>query len=483
MIVCGCDAPETLRALAEPVAAYAALHRTEEHWRALTGRLRIVSPSKALNDYVNSWAPYQTVACRLMGRSSVYQCGGAFGFRDQLQDAVNLIALDPAPAREQLLRCCLRQYAEGDVQHWWHVLDGVCRGLRTRCSDDLLWLPWALCEYVEKTGDASVCGECLPYLLSPPLREDERDRLETPASGDKAENVLCHCQRALSLVLDRGRGVHGLLRMGAGDWNDGFDAVSGESVWLTWFFLHVADRFNALCAERAPTLTIPEKHLLALAAAADAAWDGDHYLRGWYADGAPLGAGGSAECAIDSVAQSWAAFCPRADPEKVDAALSAALRTLFDRAHGVVRLFNPPFSGSGAKPGYIASYGPGFRENGGQYTHAALWLVRALLLRDRREEAWEVLSALLPTGRDPAVYLCEPYVLAADVYSAAGHVGEGGWSWYTGAAGWLLRIVTEDLLGLSLRGGALTLSPRLPKALSPTAVRFRGKEYRLPDGA
>jgi cyclic beta-1,2-glucan synthetase len=481
VIVCGCDAPETLRALTEPAAARAALRRTLEHWAGLTGKLRIASPSAELNRYVNLWAPYQTVACRLMGRSSIYQCGGAYGFRDQLQDAVNLIALDPAPAREQLLRCAARQYAEGDVQHWWHVSGGVCRGLRSRCSDDLLWLPWALSEYVEKTGDDSVCSEQLPYLISPPLRPDEHDRCEAPPSGDKPENLLLHCRRALTLVLDRGRGGHGLLRMGSGDWNDGFDAVGGESVWLTWFFLHVADRFNALCAERAPSLAVPEKYLAALAAAADDSWDGDHYLRGWYADGRPLGARGAAECAIDSVAQSWAAFCDRADPEKADAALTAAVRQLFDRERRLVKLFDPPFTGEGAKPGYLASYGPGFRENGGQYTHAALWLVQALLRRDRREEAWELLSALLPAGRESVEYLCEPYVLAADVYSAPGHAGEGGWSWYTGAAGWLLRIVTEDLLGFRLQNGALTLRPRLPAALIPTVVRYQGHDYRLPD--
>ena len=482
VIVCGCDTPETLRALADPAAARAALQRTAEHWAALTGRLRIDSPSVALNHYVNYWAPYQTIACRLMGRSSVYQCGGAFGFRDQLQDAVNLILLDPTPARRQILRCSLRQYAEGDVQHWWHASGGECRGLRTRCSDDLLWLPWALCEYVEKTGDDSICGETLPYLLSPPLRPDEQDRAECAESGDKLETVICHCRRALALAWDRGRGAHGLLRMGAGDWNDGFNAVGGESVWLTWFFLHVADRFNALCQVCGLPPAVPEKHLSALAAAADAAWDGDHYLRGWYADGSPLGARGSAECAIDSVAQSWAAFCPRADPEKVDAALTAAVRQLFDREHRLVKLFDPPFTGDGAKPGYIASYGPGFRENGGQYTHAALWLVSALLRRDRREEAWETLSALLPGDKDPAVYLCEPYVLAADEYSAPGHMGEGGWSWYTGAAGWFLRIVAEELLGFHLQGGVFTIRPRLPAALAPTVVRYLGREYRLPEG-
>ena len=478
VLVCGCDAPERLRALAEPEAAKTALAQTLARWSAFTGRLQIDTPSVALNRYVNLWAPYQALACRLLGRSSVYQCGGAFGFRDQLQDAVNLILPDPAPAREQILRCCLRQYAEGDVQHWWHVTANGTRGVRTRCSDDLLWLPWALCEYVEKTGDGSICGEQLPYLLSSPLTERERDRYEAPPVGDRQENVLRHCRRALALAMDRGRGPHGLLLIGSGDWNDGFDDLGGESVWLSWFFLHVADRFNALVAERDPSLAVPERFLSELAAAANAAWDSDRFLRGYFADGSPLGARCSPECAIDSVAQSWAAFCSRADPEKADTALTAAVSLLFDRERRIIKLFDPPFTGQ-TKPGYISSYGPGFRENGGQYTHAALWLVQALLYRERSEEAFELLSALLPGDRDPAEYLCEPFVLAADVYTAPGHMGEGGWSWYTGAAGWLLRIVTEDLLGFQMRGGALTLRPRLPKALSPVTVRLNGKEYRI----
>jgi len=478
-LVCGCGDPEPLRALTEPGAARESLRRTLQRWDALTSQLHLDSPFPTLDNYVNYWCAYQTDACRLLARTGIYQCGGAVGFRDQLQDAVNLILLDPAPARAQILRCCTRQYAEGDVQHWWHdIPGGESKGIRTRCSDDLLWLPWALCEYVERTGDTAVCGEQLPYLISAPLAADERDRYESPRVGDRRENVLRHCRRAIALVMDRGRGAHGLLRIGAGDWNDGFDAVGGESVWLSWFFLHVAERFSALCAHMAPELAPPEDFCEQLAGAANAAWDGDHFLRGWYADGRPLGADENTECRIDSIAQSWAAMCTCADPKKTDAALTSAAARLFDREHGLIKLFDPPFAGA-EQPGYIASYGPGFRENGGQYTHAALWLALALARRDRREEAWEILSALLPGGKDAAVYLAEPFVLAADVYSAAGHEGEAGWSWYTGAAGWMLRIVAEELLGLRLRGGDLTLLPRLPKALCPCTVRYRGKIYRI----
>ena len=475
VLVCGCAGEAALRALSDPASAASALERTLRHWDGLTGRLTVRTPVPAFDHYVNHWSVYQVVACRLLARTGLSQCGGAVGFRDQLQDAVNLIGIDPAPAREQILRCCCRQYAEGDVQHWWHTLpDGTARGLRTRCSDDLLWLPWAVCEYVERTGDTGLCTERLPWLISPPLRPDERDRCESPAHGDRSDPVLRHCQQALRLVLDRGRGAHGLLRMGAGDWNDGFDAVGGESVWLTWFFLHTADRFSALF----PELALPERILTELADAANAAWDGDHFLRGYYADGRPLGANGCAECRIDSVAQSWAAFCARADPEKTDAALTAAYERLFDRDSGLVKLFDPPFAGA-EQPGYIASYGPGFRENGGQYTHAALWLALALLRRGRREEGWAVLAALLPGETDPSVYLAEPYVLAGDVYAAPGHVGEGGWSWYTGAAGWMLRIVTEEILGLRRENGRLTVNPRLPETLRGSEATYFGKRYRL----
>ena len=478
MLVCGCAAPEALRALARPEQARAALEKTLDFWRSSLSRLTLRSPVPALDRLMNGWCAYQVTACRVMGRCSLYQSGGAFGFRDQLQDTVNLIGLSPSPARTQILRSCTRQYAEGDVQHWWHELDGVSRGVRTRCSDDLLWLPWAVCEYVEKTGDPGICAEQLPYLASPVLNASEHDRYETPAVSDVRENVLHHCVRALELVMARGCGSHGLLRMGSGDWNDGFDRVAGESQWLSWFFLHVARRFAELCDRLGQGHERLDQFSAALTEAADAAWDGAWYLRGAYADGSALGSAGNAECRIDSVAQSWAVLSGCADDAKADAALTSAVSQLFDREHGLLKLFDPPFAGK-EQPGYIAGYGPGFRENGGQYTHGALWLVMALLRRERRAEAWELLSALLPAGKDVSRYLCEPFVLAADVYSAPGHEGEGGWSWYTGSAGWLWRIVTEELLGLKLRDGLLYIAPRLPEDWPGCAVQFHGHEIAI----
>ena len=479
VLVCGCGAPETLRALTDPAAAEAALERTIEHWQTILSRFSLRSPEIALDRLVNGWLGYQTLACRLLGRSSIYQSGGAYGFRDQLQDAVNLILLEPSLAREQILKCCSRQYVEGDVQHWWHEGGGQARGVRTRCSDDLLWLPWALCEYVEKTGDAALCGEETPYLSSPPL-EDEHDRYEDAPATELRERVLRHCRRAVELVMARGTGPHGLLWIGSGDWNDGFSDVGGESVWLSWFFLLVADRFAPLLERQGEDAGALRAFADALAKALDAAWDGDWYLRGYYAGGAPLGGRENAEGRIDSIAQSFAVLSGRAAPEKAERALQSAIEALFDRENRLVKLFDPPFAGK-EHPGYIESYGPGFRENGGQYTHGAVWLVLALLKAEKPGEAWELLRALLPAEaeKDTAVYRAEPFVLSADVYAAPGHEGEAGWSWYTGAAGWLLRTVTEELLGLTLKNGRLYLAPRLPPEWSGCSVVYRGLRIEI----
>ena len=478
VLVCGCDAPEQLRALSEPEHAKAALRETRRRWDELSALLRLESGWEALDRLANGWLAYQTLTGRLLGRSSLYQNGGAFGFRDQLQDAVNLIVLDGAPARAQILRCCAHQYAEGDVQHWWHEGDAAPKGVRTRCSDDLLWLPWAVAEYLEKTGDASLLGETAPFLRSEPLRAEERDRYETAVADGPAAGVAEHCRRALALVMQRGTGPHGLLWIGSGDWNDGFDRVAGESVWLSWFFLLTAEA-AAPWLEPVPGL---RDFCAALAEAADRAWDGDWYLRGYFADGKPLGSRENKACRIDSIAQSFAALSGRADPEKVSRALRSAVERLHDREHRLVRLFTPPFTGAEEDPGYLVSYGPGFRENGGQYTHGALWLVLALLRTGAADQAWALLRDLLPGDREAARYGAEPYVLSADVCAAPGRAGEAGWSWYTGAAGWMLRIVAEELLGLRFQGGKLTLQPRLPAELSHVDLAYRGLRIAYREG-
>lgn len=483
VIVCGCDRPERLRALCSPGAAAEELEKTLEWWRERTDLLHVSTPAPELDRLMNGWIYYQAMACRVLGRCSIYQSGGAYGFRDQLQDTVNLIPFDPSLARAQILRSARRQYPEGDVQHWWHSGDGEIKGVRTRCSDDLLWLPWAVCEYVEQTGDESVLEQSEEYIASAPLKSEERDRYECAHASGVVEDILHHCARALDEALRRGTGSHGLLLFGSGDWNDGFDAVGGESQWLTWFFCHTAGRFAAL-AERAMPRECERWRgaVTQLTAAANAAWDGEWFLRGYYADGSPLGSARSRECKIDSIAQSFAAFCPGADGKKLQRALDSAYERLYDGSNGLVKLFDPPFSGDGAAPGYIASYGPGFRENGGQYTHGAIWLATALLRTGQADRAWEILRAMLPAGRDVLRYKAEPFVLAADVYSAGGHEGEAGWSWYTGSAGWMLRTVTRELLGLKLRRGLLTIEPNLPADWPECEAVFRGLRIRIAHG-
>lgn len=474
VLVCGCDTRANLLRLTQPDEAVRALHRVRERWLGAVSRLWITTPDAAMNRYLGGWAAYQTLCCRLMARTSLYQNGGAFGFRDQLQDAVNLLLLDSKPAREQIGCACAHQFSAGDVCHWWHAGFGVEHGVRTRISDDLLWLPWAVCEYAQKTGDTQILSAEYPFLAGEELEENERDRYQPLTPGAETGTVLEHCRRAFMRVLARGVGAHGLLRIGTGDWNDAFDRVGaqgrGESVWLTWFFAVTARKFAALIGGHAA-------EQLALAAdrctrAAEAAWDGAWYRRGYYDDGQPLGSEKSGECRIDAIAQAFAAFDTHADPAHVHCALTSAVEQLFDREHNVVRLFDPPITRRTPETGYVRSYGAGLRENGGQYTHGALWLAMALLRTGRTDEGVQILRAVLPAAHDPARYEGEPYVLAADV-AAGDNAGVAGWTWYTGAAGWYLRIAAEELLGLHLRGGVLYPEPRLPAGWPDCAVRWR----------
>lgn len=474
VLVCGCDTRANLLRLTQPDEAVHALHRVRERWLGAVSRLWITTPDEAMNRYLGGWAAYQTLCCRLMARTSLYQNGGAFGFRDQLQDAVNLLLLDSEPARAQIGRACAHQFSAGDVCHWWHAGFGVEHGVRTRISDDLLWLPWAVCEYAQKTGDTQILSAEYPFLAGEELEENERDRYQPLEVSTETGTVLEHCRRAFMRVLARGVGAHGLLLIGTGDWNDAFDRVGaqgrGESVWLTWFFAVTARKFAALIGGHAA-------EQLALAAdrctrAAEAAWDGAWYRRGYYDDGQPLGSEKSGECRIDAIAQAFAAFDTHADPAHVHCALTSAVEQLFDREHNVVRLFDPPITRRTPETGYVRSYGAGLRENGGQYTHGALWLAMALLRTGRTDEGAEILCAVLPTAHDPARYEGEPYVLAADI-AAGDNAGVAGWTWYTGAAGWYLRIAAEELLGLHLRGGVLYPEPRLPAGWPECAVRWR----------
>ncbi|MBQ6539574.1 MAG: hypothetical protein IJL71_00925 [Oscillospiraceae bacterium] len=471
VIVTGCEREEVIRSLCEPETVKAKLLETCEYWNRLVTPVRIKTDDPALDRYINGWALYQVIACRLFARCSVYQCGGAYGFRDQLQDVTALLYSSPELAREQILRAAAHQFEEGDVQHWWHPLgreNDTDKGVRTRCSDDLLWLVYALCEYVSVTGDTELCRIEAGYIESPPLAPGENERYCVPERSALRESLLDHCIRAAELVIRRGEGDHGLCLMGSGDWNDGMNEVGaegkGESVWLTWFAGIVFRRLGELCRELDNTtegdrlLDYAEKYRTA----ADGAWDGMWYLRGWYGDGTLLGSRVNDECAIDSIAQSFAVFAG-ADAEKVKTALDSAYDRLFDRDNGIVRLFTPPFDGGEQSPGYIKSYSPGFRENGGQYTHGAVWLARAFILNGEPDRGYELLRALLPDAHDNGMYRAEPYVLAADVSDNEDNRGLAGWSWYTGAAGWYYRTVIRDLLGIEIVRGELTVTPRLPE--------------------
>lgn len=439
--------------------------QTVQFWKTRTAALTVETPDADLNHYLNGWSLYQVLACRLFARTSRYQNGGAYGFRDQLQDVCATLYFSKDLAEQQILAACAHQFIEGDVLHWWHELQGGDKGVRTRISDDLLWLPYALCEYVEKWGDVDILKRDVPFLTAPALNDGEMERYEHADISQEMGNVYEHAVRSIKCVLARGTGAHGLLLMGSGDWNDGMNRVGkqgrGESVWLTWFASHVLQRFASLAEpERAARYQeMAEEY----AKAANAAWDGKWYLRGYYDSGSTLGSHRDAECQIDSIAQSWAALAG-GEREKATDAVKSALERLFDRQNRVVKLFTPPFHRGEEDPGYIRGYIPGVRENGGQYTHASVWLALACFQLGMADEGWEVLRAILPGGRNQSIYQTEPYVLAADVYANPAHLGRGGWSWYTGAAGWFYRTAVEELLGLKLRSRRLFVEPNLPLA-------------------
>jgi len=464
----------------------APFQETVKHWRGMVRPLTVDTPDTALNHYLNGWCLYQILACRMLARTSHYQNGGAFGFRDQLQDALSLLLFCPERTKAQILRCCAHQFLEGDVQHWWHeVGEETALGVRTRISDDLLWLPYAVSRYGETWGDWTFLEETVCYLAGEPLKEEEENRYFSAVAAPSSDTVYGHALNAIRCALERGVGEHGLMKMGTGDWNDGMDRVGragcGESVWLTWFtavtlrgFVPVAERMGdaeaaELCRDWADTLT----------QAASAAWDGAWYLRGWYDDGTSLGSRHSEACQLDSIAQSWAAFLAGSSAKQTETALRSAIQRLFDRKAGIVKLFDPPFDIGEADPGYIKAYLPGVRENGGQYTHAAVWLSLACYEIGWPEDGYAILHTLLPETHPREVYQAEPFVLAGDVYANPQHMGRGGWSWYTGAAGWYCQTALSGLLGLSVREGRLSVSPKLPAGWSDCRLVWRGARWTL----
>lgn len=465
------------------MTAHESFEKVNGFWKHTMGAIRVETPDPALDRITNGWLTYQTLSSRLWGRSGFYQSGGAFGFRDQLQDVLSLLHAAPALARTQILLSASRQFQEGDVQHWWHPPLGS--GVRTRISDDFLWLPFVAAQYMQQTGDTGILDEPVHFIEGRALNPEEESYYDRPVRSVETASLYEHCIRAIRHGFRYG--AHDLPLIGTGDWNDGYDKVGslgkGESVWLGFFLYDILCRFTAIAQNHHDPAFAAEckNQARQLKENIDLhAWDRDRYIRAWFDDGTPLGSDTDEECKIDSIAQSWAVLSGAGDPGKTVVAMETAYRLLVKKETGIIRLLTPPFDKSTLNPGYIKGYVPGIRENGGQYTHAAVWMIIAFARLGNHKRVWELLKMINPvnhglTSGDIATYKVEPYVLAADVYAVAPHAGRGGWTWYTGSAGWLYRLIIESFLGLRQVGNQLTFTPCIPEEWSSFKIHYRYK--------
>jgi cyclic beta-1,2-glucan synthetase len=452
--------------------------------------VQVQTPDQSLNLMINTWLPYQSISCRIRARAAFYQASGAFGFRDQLQDSLAFLLQMPDLAKEQIIAAAGRQFLEGDVQHWWLPQTGA--GVRTRIADDVVWLAYGVAHYISVTDDEQILETPIAFLEGQALEPGQSEAFFQPEKSSQQASLYEHCARALDLAIER-TGSHNLPLILGGDWNDGMNRVGaegrGESVWLGWFLAHTLNRFLPIADAQGDTRrqSVWQQHLQRLVQALEnAGWDGNYYRRGYYDDGTPLGSAQSLDCQIDSIAQSWSVLSDVGNTQRSHQAMDEVLDKLVDDQAQLIKLFTPAFDDGPAEPGYIKGYPPGVRENGGQYTHAATWVVCALAQLGRGDDAYRCLQMLNPvnhalTQAAAETYRVEPYVVAADVYSGADRTGRGGWTWYTGSSGWLYRAAVEYVLGIRRKGNTLIVQPVLPthwEGFSAT-VQIEGQTYDI----